>query len=70
MRKRWHKEEKAAEVTEADEEQRGEGVLTSLNNLIIETGGTEEGPEEALQAALGGDKGDGSRGEQGEGGGV
>ena len=41
LRERRHEEEET-EVTEGDEEEEGEEIGASQNNLIIETGGTEE----------------------------
>ena len=48
MREQEHEEEEEAEMTEEDEEEGGEGILASLNKLIIETGGTEEEAAEGL----------------------
>ena len=49
---RRHKEEEA-DVTEGGEEEGGEGIVESINNLNIETGGTEEEAAEVLEAVLG-----------------
>ena len=51
--RKQRQEEDEAEVTEGDEEEKGEGIVASLNNLIIETGGTEEEVAEGLETALG-----------------
>ena len=55
VRNQQHEEEEA-EVTEADEEEGGEGIAASLSNLNIETGGTEEEAAEGLKTTLGGAK--------------
>ena len=41
------------EATEGGEEEGGDGIAEGLNNINIDTGGTEEEAEEGLEAALG-----------------
>ena len=64
MRERQGEEEEAeAEGVEGGEEEGGEIIAESLNNLTIETGGIEEEAAEVLEAALGGGvTGDSGRG--------
>ena len=50
MRRRRSEEEEADES--AEEEEESGGVTDCLNNLTIETAGTEEESEEGLAAAL------------------
>ena len=45
-------EEEGAEDTEAEGEEGGEEVVAGLDNLRIETAGTEEEAAEGLEAAL------------------
>ena len=63
---RWSEEEEDEADDSAEEEEEGGGVHEQLNNLRIETAGTEEEAAERLAASLAMEV-EGDRGERGQG---